>query len=62
MGAIPYDQGVSFRLWSPCADSVSVVGEFNSWTPFVTPMARDGNSNYWFVDVPGAKAGQGYRF
>jgi 1,4-alpha-glucan branching enzyme len=62
MGAIPYDRGVTFRLWSLFADSVSVVGEFNNWTPFVTPMARDGNSNYWSVDVPGAKAGQGYKF
>ena len=62
MGAIPYDQGVTFRVWLLFADSVSVVGEFNKWTPLATPMARDGNSNYWSVNVPGAKAGQGYKF
>ena len=62
MGAIPYDGGVTFRVWSLFADSVSVVGDFNNWTPLATPMARDGNSNYWSVDVPGAKVGQGYKF
>ena len=62
MGAIPYDQGVTFRVWTPFADSVSVVGDFNNWTPFATPLARDGKSNYWSVDVPGAKVGQGYKF
>ena len=40
---------------------MSVVGEFNNWKPFITPMARDGNSNDWSVDVPGARAGQGYK-
>jgi 1,4-alpha-glucan branching enzyme len=45
MGAIPYDQGVTFRVWTPFADSVSVVGDFNNWTPFATPLARDGKSN-----------------
>src|ERR1700761_7434050 len=62
MGAIPYDGGVTFRVWTPFADSVSVVGDFNNWTPLATPLARDGDSNYWSVDVPGAKAGQGYKF
>lgn len=62
MGAVPYDGGVTFRVWTPFADSVSVVGEFNNWTPTATPLSRDGNSNYWSVDVPGARPGQGYKF
>jgi 1,4-alpha-glucan branching enzyme len=70
MGAIPYGQGVgqgvaqgvTFRVWTPFADSVSVVGDFNHWTPFATPLARDGDSDFWSVDVPGAAAGQGYKF
>ena len=62
MGAIPYEGGVTFRVWSMFADSVSVVGDFNDWSPSATPMAREGTSNYWSVDVPGALAGQAYKF
>lgn len=62
MGAIPFDGGVTFRVWSKFGDSVSVVGDFNGWTAGTTPMARDGESDYWSVDVVGATAGQAYRF
>jgi 1,4-alpha-glucan branching enzyme len=62
MGAIPYSGGVTFRVWSIFADSVSVVGEFNKWSTTATPLARDGTSNYWSVDVPGAAVGQAYKF
>ncbi len=62
MGAIPYPGGVTFRVWSIFADSVSVVGDFNGWSPTATPLARDGTSNYWSVDVPGATVGQAYKF
>jgi 1,4-alpha-glucan branching enzyme len=62
MGAIPYAGGVTFRVWSMFADSVSVVGDFNSWSTAATPLARDGTSNYWSVDVPSAVVGQAYKF
>ncbi len=62
MGAIPFEGGVTFRVWSKFGDSVSVVGDFNGWTPGATPLARDGGSDYWSVDVLGAKAGQAYRY
>lgn len=62
MGAIPYPGGVTFRVWSMFADSVSVVGDFNNWSTTATPLARDGTSNYWSVDVPGAAVGQAYKF
>jgi 1,4-alpha-glucan branching enzyme len=62
MGAIPYPEGVTFRVWSMFADSVAVVGDFNNWSPTATPLARDGSSNYWSVDVPGATVGQAYKF
>jgi 1,4-alpha-glucan branching enzyme len=62
MGAIPYPGGVTFRVWSMFADSVSVVGDFNNWSTTATPLARDGPSNYWSVDVPGAAVGQAYKF
>jgi 1,4-alpha-glucan branching enzyme len=62
MGAIPYNGGVTFRVWEMFGDSVSVVGDFNGWTPGATPLARDGVSNYWSVDVFGATVGQAYKF
>lgn len=62
MGAIAYDGGVTFRVWEMFGDSVSVVGDFNGWTPGATPLAQDGSSGYWSVDVPGATVGQGYKF
>jgi 1,4-alpha-glucan branching enzyme len=62
MGAIPYSGGATFRVWMLFADSVSVTGDFNGWAVPGVAMARDGGSNYWSVDVPGAKVGQGYKF
>lgn len=62
MGSIPYAGGVTFRVWSLFADSISVVGDFNGWSAGATPLARDGVSNYWSVDVRGAAAGQAYKF
>jgi 1,4-alpha-glucan branching enzyme len=62
MGAIPYAGGVTFRVWSMFADGVFVVGDFNGWVTPGTPLARDGASNYWSVDVPGATVGQIYKF
>ena len=62
MGAIPYDGGVTFRVWQKFGDSVSVVGDFNAWVPGATPLAQDGDSGYWSVDVPGATVGQTYKF
>ena len=62
MGPIPYAGGVTFRVWSIFADSISVVGDFNAGTPAGTPLAREGSSNYWSVDVTGATAGQQYMF
>src|SRR5258708_1704414 len=62
LGAIPYEGGVTFRVWSIFADSISVVGDFNGWSTSETPLARDGGSNYWSVDVDGATTGQQYKF
>src|SRR5437660_4999285 len=62
MGAIPDSGGVAFRVWAPFADNVSVAGAFNSGSALANPLARDGGSGYWSVDVPGAAAGQEYRF
>jgi 1,4-alpha-glucan branching enzyme len=62
MGAIPYRGGVTFRVWAKFAPSVSVAGDFNHWSTTAHPLAPDGSSGYWSVDVAGAKAGQNYKF
>jgi 1,4-alpha-glucan branching enzyme len=61
MGAIPFDGGVTFRVWAPHAEGVSVVGTFNEWDPALNPLvAEDGGT--WSADVPGATDGDEYRF
>ncbi len=61
MGAILYDAGVAFRVWAPHAQSMSVVGTFNDWKTDAHAMRREEHDT-WYVDVPGAKAGDEYRF
>jgi 1,4-alpha-glucan branching enzyme len=61
MGAIPFDGGVSFRVWAPHAGAVFVVGEFNQWKPDRHPLAHEGNG-YWSAVVDGARSGQQYKF
>ena len=62
MGAIPYAGGVTFRVWAKFASSVSVAGDFNNWSTTANPLAPDGSSGYWSVDVPAAKIGDNYKF
>lgn len=62
MGAIPYDGGVTFRVWAKFAASVAVAGDFNGWNNAANPLGADGDSGYWSVDVPNAKVGDHYKF
>lgn len=61
MGALPYDGGVAFRLWAPHADEVWVTGDFIEWATPGSPLASEGNGN-WYAAVPEARAGQEYKF
>ncbi len=61
MGALVHDGGVAFRVWAPHADEVHVVGDFNAWDESATPMASEGNGN-WYADVAGAVPGQEYKY
>ncbi|HYR07403.1 MAG TPA: alpha-amylase family glycosyl hydrolase [Longimicrobium sp.] len=62
MGAVLHAEGTTFRVWAPKAEAVSVKGSFNGESADAHPLARDGDSGYWSVDVPGVKAGDTYRF
>src|ERR1700678_2666559 len=60
MGAVPYNGGVTFRVWAPFASRVQVQGDFNSWKPG-TNLYSEANG-YWSVDQAGATEGQQYNF
>lgn len=61
MGAVPHDGGVTFRVWAPNAQQVSVKGRFNDWSDTAHTMQAEDNG-HWAVDVPGLKAGEEYKF
>jgi 1,4-alpha-glucan branching enzyme len=60
LGAIPYEEGVTFRVWAPNATAMGVKGDFNGWS--TTALVRESESDYWSVDVAGAHAGQEYKY
>ena len=63
MGALlhPGGDATAFRVWAPFATSVSVAGGFNGWSTSAHPLGSEGNG-YWSADVPGARAGDQYRY
>lgn len=61
MGATPFSGGVSFRVWAPHAQQVSVAGNFNQWSSNAHPLASEGNG-YWSCDVQETKAGDEYKY
>src|SRR5581483_4399196 len=59
VGAIVHRSGVSFRVWAPFANQVSVIGSFNNWSETSLTSEKDG---YWSTFIKGAVAGQEYKF
>jgi 1,4-alpha-glucan branching enzyme len=53
--------GVAFAVFAPNARRVSVVGDFNFWDGRRHAMRVRGNG-YWEIFVPGARAGDKYKF
>ena len=54
--------GVSFRVWAPNAERVSVVGDFNGWDGRIHPMAVWGSAGVWTLFIPGVAEGCLYKF
>ncbi len=54
--------GVSFAVWAPNAQRVSVVGPFNQWDGRYHPMRLLGVSGVWELFVPGLGEGALYKF
>ena len=55
-------EGVYFAVWAPNASAVSVVGDFNGWDNFATPMSRISDSGIWEVFCEGLGVGTLYKF
>jgi 1,4-alpha-glucan branching enzyme len=54
--------GVSFGVWAPDAESVSIIGDFNGWVPGANPMAVKAMSGIWEGFVAGLEAGTVYKY
>ncbi len=54
--------GVSFAVWAPNAQRVSVVGDFNHWDGRFHPMRLLGASGVWEIFIPGVGEGAHYKF
>src|SRR5882672_3338351 len=55
-------KGVSFAVWAPAAESVSVVGNFNAWEGSQNPMRPVGNSGVWETFIPKLESGELYKY
>jgi 1,4-alpha-glucan branching enzyme len=54
--------GVSFAVWAPNAQRVSVVGDFNNWDGRCHAMRSLGASGVWEIFIPGVGEGTHYKF
>jgi 1,4-alpha-glucan branching enzyme len=54
--------GVTFAVWAPNAERVSVVGDFNSWDGRRHPMRNRGECGIWEMFVPGLGEGEIYKY
>lgn len=55
-------EGVSFAVWAPGAEGVSVVGDFNGWDGRLHPMRRMGSSGIWEIFIPELSPGMNYKY
>jgi len=58
----PRRPGVHFAVWAPNAEAVSVVGDFNDWSPDRHPLQARGGSGIWEGFVPDATRGSVYKY
>jgi 1,4-alpha-glucan branching enzyme len=55
-------KGVSFAVWAPQADGISVVGNFNSWDGRIHQMRRLNGSGVWELFIPDLEPGALYKY
>ena len=54
--------GTYFAVWAPNAQRVSIVGDFNRWDREANRMRPCGSAGVWEGFVPGAHAGDRYKY
>ncbi len=54
--------GVSFAVWAPHAEGVSVVGTFNGWNGQLNQMRMLGGSGVWELFIPDLEPGTMYKY
>ncbi len=54
--------GVLFAVWSPNAERVSVIGDFNRWDGRAHPMRSRGGSGVWELFIPDIGPGTLYKY
>jgi 1,4-alpha-glucan branching enzyme len=54
-------RGVQFAVWAPNAQSVSVIGDFNHWSPS-TDILRPSSAGVWEGFVPNIGSGAVYKY
>jgi 1,4-alpha-glucan branching enzyme len=62
LGAHVVDGGTHFAVWAPNAAAVSVIGDFNGWTPGATPMQLRAEAGVWELFVPAIGNGSCYKY
>jgi 1,4-alpha-glucan branching enzyme len=55
-------EGATFAVWAPNADSVSVIGDFNSWDKDANQLHPREQSGIWEGFVPGVGHGALYKY
>ena len=59
---VDHISGIRFSTWSPNAERVSVVGNFNQWDGRTHPMRVHPDSGIWEIFIPDLPCGELYRF
>ena len=54
--------GISFSIWAPNAQEISVIGDFNGWDIENNKMNPIGDSGIFELFIPGALIGQRYKY
>ena len=62
LGDLQGFSGTCFAVWAPAARRVSVMGDFNGWSPTAHPLRPRGSSGIWEGAVPDLGSGERYKY
>src|SRR5215467_11800865 len=56
------DDGATFAVWAPNAESITVMGDFNGWNRTANPLLPRDSSGIWEAFIPGVRSGAMYKY